>query len=718
MATASGASNQHRKPEQESIDASNDTAWLEQGLSSLERKLQASEKRRYHLAELRQVVAGTLTHGSLPSETSQALETSAMAELNSPRLDESPEVDAQNGCRDAVELVKQAKSCIQERDALMLQVQVADLSQQLSDADRSRKEAVEQHMMLKAESAEEVKQLQELLTQQERLAQVAAESADTTMVQVSVLEKETLLLRAELKEGSQKADGQQPERSEAAVAANQEAAKHSADVANTRRMMAELQVLLQTARVQANIRQPSEGRASSTFSQAVQTLETATPVEVAELREQLGSLQDELKQVQASAAETLQTLRTELQDANAAEAASSFLTAAADARAEHSERAAQAEFDLAKLSMAKRLLHLEGELGAAQLAQAQSEQKMWEGGVLPPKLKSQVSLPSAFDASMMQKLQIELAQSRAAEISLQQRLLEVDSRAQAKELQARAREATLSQDLADEVKLVRQELAMEKKGKQAAEDLYTEAKLAAEECEQTLEAREQKLIQELHQQRVRMQSELLSEQAALLAARSEVEAMKRSNLLRPDVFGACKTSTSGNADLLGSARTDGSTRYGVQDLEALLAKPTSTLGAVEVSPASLPVPLAAPSDPIAASQARLFGRLPEPYAQLLKRVELHGWTSVNWKDGFSMLHWAAKRGNTPLCRYLVQLDADPNARDSNAETPLDFAIAGGHAETAGFLEQLARQPLGYMGGWGAPTLGPTVLSMSAELVSA
>mmetsp|Transcript_65158 Transcript_65158/g.121460 ORF Transcript_65158/g.121460 Transcript_65158/m.121460 type:complete len:712 (-) Transcript_65158:48-2183(-) len=711
MASALSASDQ-----QENIHV-DDTAWLEQGMASLARRLKASEKRLSHLAELRQVVAGTLPLGTLPSETSQALETSAMAELQSPRVDESLEVDANSGCRDAVELVKQAKSSIQERDALMLQVQVADLSQQLSDAERSRKEVVEQHMLCKAENAEELKQLQELLAQQERLAQVAAESADTTMAQVSALEKEASWLRTELKEGSTRAEEQQEAESQTANESDKDAGKHAADVANLRRMVAELQVLLQTARVQATIQLPGRGLHKKTACQAVQTMESATPLEVAELREQLASLQDELKQVQASAAETLQTVRTELQDATAAEAASAILTAAADARAEHSEKATQAEFDLAKLSMAKRLLHLEGELGAAQLAQAQSEQKMWEGGVLPPKLQTQVSLPAAFEASMLQKLQAELAQSRAAEISLQQRLLEVDAKAQAKELQARAREATLTQDLSDEVKLVRQELAMEKKGKQAAEDLYTEAKMAADECEQTMEAREQKLLQELHQQRVSMQSELLSEQAALLSARSELESMKRSHLLRPDAFGAYKSVANGSADLLGSARTDGSMRYGLQDLDALTAKPLAgpSLAAVEVSPArSLAAPPAAAfEDPIAASQARLFGRLPEPYAQLLKRVELYGWTSVNWKDGFSMLHWAAKRGNTPLCRYLVQLDADPNARDVNSDAPLDFAVAGGHSETVGFLEQLSQQPLAVSAGLAGPTLG-----LSAELVSA
>merc|ERR1712159_535710 len=65
--------------------------------------------------------------------------------------------------------------------------------------------------------------------------------------------------------------------------------------------------------------------------------------------------------------------------------------------------------------------------------------------------------------------------------------------------------------------------------------------------------------------------------------------------------------------------------------------------------------------------------LPEQYLSLLDQIESVGWASVNWKKGYTMLHWAASKGHGDLCRYLVQLGASTSLRDHRDNTPADLA---------------------------------------------
>lgn len=70
--------------------------------------------------------------------------------------------------------------------------------------------------------------------------------------------------------------------------------------------------------------------------------------------------------------------------------------------------------------------------------------------------------------------------------------------------------------------------------------------------------------------------------------------------------------------------------------------------------------------------------IPKQYMELLERIESTGWGSVGWKNDYTMLHWAASKHHAGLCRYLLQLDADPDARDKQGRTAL--AIARQHPE--------------------------------------
>eukprot|EP00928_Gymnodinium_smaydae_P027343 TRINITY_DN21177_c0_g8_i1.p1 TRINITY_DN21177_c0_g8~~TRINITY_DN21177_c0_g8_i1.p1 ORF type:complete len:2039 (+),score=538.32 TRINITY_DN21177_c0_g8_i1:109-6117(+) len=80
-----------------------------------------------------------------------------------------------------------------------------------------------------------------------------------------------------------------------------------------------------------------------------------------------------------------------------------------------------------------------------------------------------------------------------------------------------------------------------------------------------------------------------------------------------------------------------------------------------------------------------------PYLQVLEQIETEGWHAVSWKRGFTMLHWAAGKGDTALCRYLVELDADVNAQDDSTKTPLTCAREAGHLETVEALRQLSKR---------------------------
>lgn len=77
--------------------------------------------------------------------------------------------------------------------------------------------------------------------------------------------------------------------------------------------------------------------------------------------------------------------------------------------------------------------------------------------------------------------------------------------------------------------------------------------------------------------------------------------------------------------------------------------------------------------------------LPAKYQAVLAQVEQQGWASVAWRDGYTMLHWAASKGETELAEHLLTLKADPDMRDKFGRTALDCAREAGHAKAATLL---------------------------------
>lgn len=87
-------------------------------------------------------------------------------------------------------------------------------------------------------------------------------------------------------------------------------------------------------------------------------------------------------------------------------------------------------------------------------------------------------------------------------------------------------------------------------------------------------------------------------------------------------------------------------------------------------------------------QTPTFTNIPESYQKVLVQIRTHGWRSMSWRDGYTMLHWAANKGHKDICTYLVELDADPNRADGHGRTPIDIARNAGNQELTSLLQDL------------------------------
>jgi hypothetical protein len=54
-------------------------------------------------------------------------------------------------------------------------------------------------------------------------------------------------------------------------------------------------------------------------------------------------------------------------------------------------------------------------------------------------------------------------------------------------------------------------------------------------------------------------------------------------------------------------------------------------------------------------------------------IDKYGIEMVNFKNGFTALHWAAKANRADVCKYLLSRKADPSVLDDQRKTPFDYA---------------------------------------------
>jgi len=77
------------------------------------------------------------------------------------------------------------------------------------------------------------------------------------------------------------------------------------------------------------------------------------------------------------------------------------------------------------------------------------------------------------------------------------------------------------------------------------------------------------------------------------------------------------------------------------------------------------------------------------YKKVLENIEKHSWRAMEWKGGWTMLHWAAKHGKKELCLYLLTQQANPSEKDDEGRSALDVAREANHTDLlVAFQEKL------------------------------
>jgi len=96
---------------------------------------------------------------------------------------------------------------------------------------------------------------------------------------------------------------------------------------------------------------------------------------------------------------------------------------------------------------------------------------------------------------------------------------------------------------------------------------------------------------------------------------------------------------------------------------------------------------------MAAEHTTKLTTIPQSIANTMRVVDERGWDKMDWKQGYTLLHWAAKHDMADLCDRFMYQRANPNVQDADGRTPLD--IARSHQSFAA-LHQLERGPSDFL----------------------
>merc|ERR1712232_837431 len=79
--------------------------------------------------------------------------------------------------------------------------------------------------------------------------------------------------------------------------------------------------------------------------------------------------------------------------------------------------------------------------------------------------------------------------------------------------------------------------------------------------------------------------------------------------------------------------------------------------------------------------------IPAKYMPVVKKIAEDGWEKVKWANGFTLLHWAAKKGSADLCARFIAQRADPGHRDDTGRNALDYAKENDHLAVLAELDR-------------------------------
>lgn len=84
--------------------------------------------------------------------------------------------------------------------------------------------------------------------------------------------------------------------------------------------------------------------------------------------------------------------------------------------------------------------------------------------------------------------------------------------------------------------------------------------------------------------------------------------------------------------------------------------------------------------------------VPECFQDAVQQIHRHGWHSVSWDRGYTLLHWAARRDREDLCSYFLSQGADAEECDDSGRCPLDIARDRGNTAALRTLEAGVTDP--------------------------
>jgi len=654
--------------------------WLDDQISAIERRREACEARQSHLFELRRIVA----EAHEPGKTMAALEK----ELD---LLDASEVGAHEEVH--VSESERLRTAMLEKEIVLLKAQIEDLEQDRSSIERERRGLTARKSELETQCQSQLSELEAMthaVASEERRAQIAEESANQQIMQAAM---QTQAIQEQLRD----VEANAVKHRELSTQAEEAQVQAEEDLRNLEENSRA--VLNDCRALQQRVRELENERA------AFGEIQTGWEEERNELQLRIRQLEDERLKLEGSRrelADEQQRLRREHEGVLLKQEEEGLKEVS---QARHREKLAREELlevttliESAKIEKQQmeelnakrsqadrsRIGDLELELQDMRKRDALSRSELQKIEILEQELADAKAAQAraAMERSTMLQLQTELDGARsalaAARANTGDKARIMDLEEQIKSLRAaevenarkasadRARIAELEREVtnvtarmsSDQARLDEQRMRSEREVDELRVQLEREtyaARQAQERVDQTrisLEEMEEKLTTI-----TRSKESLMVEYRSL-----ELKAQQQQQ----------SSSESYQAQ---SARLQEQLRVAKMEEEEAEHKYHALLAEIEEREQHVQ------------SLSSQDHELPTAYMEVLELVEKDGWDAVDWKGGFTILHWAAEHGRVELCTRLMTAKGSPYDRDTSGKTPIDLAREAGYSMVVTVLQQ-------------------------------